>query len=279
MIIVVDSGGTKADWRLIYADGTVVPVETRGYSPLLEQQVLLHDIIHHELPPFTEPVHQVFYYGTGIHNEAISQKLNLGLQSAFNCTEVFTSSDLLGACRATCGIHPGIVAILGTGAATCMFDGAYIKNKIPSLGYIVGDEGGGASIGKSILRHWFYNEMPVDLQEKFSERFKLTRDHFLEYTYRKPGANSYLASFTQYAVENESHPFVQHLLKVEFDNLIQHHLIKYKETIELPCHFVGSVSWLLQISLKSALKNAGLVSGKIIRKPIDELVKYHLKNL
>lgn len=279
MIVVVDSGGTKADWRLISSDGSVQPANTPGYSPLLREPHELQQIISRDLPPLTEKVRAVRFYGSGIHNTATAAALRAHLADIFSCDDVLAASDLLGACRATCGTEPGVVAILGTGAATCSYDGRGITAAVPSLGYIVGDEGSGVALGKEVLRRWFYGDMPDRLQQAFAERYQLSRDQFLEHTYRQPGANAYLASFASFAVEHEEDPYISDLLSSEFDKLIQFHLRRYKETLTFPCHFVGSVAWLLRHSLQTALTGSGLRCGRIIRKPIDELVAFHLKEL
>jgi glucosamine kinase len=273
--IVVDLGGTKGDWRLIRPDGHIEAVQTRGFNPTLHSMWDLEQIIKSDLSLHKHTISEVFYYGAGVHGDMIIHSLSVTLKSLLQTDKIEINSDLIAACRATCQYDKGIVSILGTGSSTCLYDGSDVVDKIPSLGYIAGDEGAGSSLGKRILQAYYYREMPKDLKGEFEKLYGFSREELLENIYKRPGANSYLASFANFALNHKEHPFIDTLIRQEFENFVTRHLLKYFQAKQYRCHFVGSIAWFLQDQLKSILENHGLLLGSVIRKPIDDLVYFH----
>ena len=275
MKIVVDCGGTKGDWRFIARDGFVTNYESRGFSPVTQSMWDLEQIIKIDLPLIEDTVAEVHYYGTGVHSDTIIHSMTSTLSHLLKANTVNVNTDLFAACRATCQDNHGIVAILGTGSASCLYDGKEIVDKIPSLGFIAGDEGAGSMIGKKILQSYFYREMPQKIQAAFEENYTLTREEMLENIYKRPGANSYLASFANFALTLKKEPFIHNIIIEEFDRFTLRHLSKYENDGSVKCHFVGSIAWFLKEELEISLAKFGLQLGNIIRKPIDQLVAYH----
>jgi len=273
--IVVDCGGTKGDWRFIARDGSVTNYESRGFSPVTQSMWDLEQIIKIDLPQIEATVTEVHYYGTGVHSDTIIHSMTSTLSHLLKANTVNVNTDLFAACRATCQDNHGIVAILGTGSASCLYDGKEIVDKIPSLGFIAGDEGAGSMIGKKILQSYFYREMPQKIQAAFEENYTLTREEMLENIYKRPGANSYLASFANFALTLKKEPFIHNIIIEEFDRFTLRHLSKYENDGSVKCHFVGSIAWFLKEELEISLAKFGLQLGNIIRKPIDQLVAYH----
>ena len=275
MKIVVDCGGTKGDWRFIARDGSVTNYESRGFSPVTQSMWDLEQIIKIDLPLIEDTVAEVHYYGTGVHSDTIIHSMTSTLSHLLKANNVNVNTDLFAACRATCQDNHGIVAILGTGSASCLYDGKEIVDKIPSLGFIAGDEGAGSMIGKKILQSYFYREMPQKIQAAFEENYTLTREEMLENIYKRPGANSYLASFANFALTLKKEEFIHNIIIEEFDRFTLRHLSKYENDGSVKCHFVGSIAWFLKEELEISLAKFGLQLGNIIRKPIDQLVAYH----
>jgi len=273
--IVVDCGGTKGDWRFIARDDSVTNYESRGFSPVTQSMWDLEQIIKIDLPLIEDTVAEVHYYGTGVHSDTIIHSMTSTLSHLLKANTVNVNTDLFAACRATCQDNHGIVAILGTGSASCLYDGKEIVDKIPSLGFIAGDEGAGSMIGKKILQSYFYREMPQKIQAAFEENYTLTREEMLENIYKRPGANSYLASFANFALTLKKEPFIHNIIIEEFDRFTLRHLSKYENDGSVKCHFVGSIAWFLKEELEISLAKFGLQLGNIIRKPIDQLVAYH----
>jgi glucosamine kinase len=267
--------GTKGDWRFIARDGSVTNYESRGFSPVTQSMWDLEQIIKIDLPQIEATVAEVHYYGTGVHSETIIHSMTSTLSHLLKANTVNVNTDLFAACRATCQNNHGIVAILGTGSASCLYDGKEIVDKIPSLGFIAGDEGAGSMIGKKILQSYFYREMPQKIQAAFEENYTLTREEMLENIYKRPGANSYLASFANFALTLKKEEFIHNIIIEEFDRFTLRHLSKYENDGSVKCHFVGSIAWFLKEELELSLAKFGLQLGNIIRKPIDQLVAYH----
>jgi len=273
--IVVDLGGTKGDWRFISDKGLVDTAQTRGFNPALHSMWDLEQIIKSDLPPQAEPIKQVYYYGAGVGGELTHHSLETLLRTLLHADYIEINSDLMAACRATCQHQEGIVSILGTGSSSCLYDGHKVTDIIPSLGYIAGDEGAGSCLGKRILQAYYYREMPEELNREYEQTYAFTRDELLENIYRRPGANSYLASFANFALTQKEHPFIDKIIRNEFDDFVRRHLLKYFKARQYKCHFVGSIAWFLQDPLKKILALHGLTLGRVIRKPIDDLVFYH----
>jgi hypothetical protein len=274
VIIIIDSGGTKADWKIIDAEGSVHSQETEGYSPLLHDDVRLNQILLN-LDIVLAEVNQVYYYGSGVHADLVRSGLHSLLQQHFTGAEINIASDLLGACRAASGTAAGIVSILGTGASTCVYDGQHIIDQVPSLGYILGDEGSGYALGKRIVQAFFYREMPADIHELFVSGYPIDKSIVLDNVYKSSSANAFIASLANFAVENKQHPYIRALIREEFDQFIRRHLLKYEESGRLKCHFVGSLSWLLRDELCERLAAHRLSPGTFVRKPIDRLADFH----
>lgn len=271
----MDCGGTKGDWRFVRQNGSVSVIQSKGFNPVLHSMWDLEQIIKSDLPETDEKVDAIYYYGAGVHGDAIRHSLSTTLLKLLKADYVEVNTDLIAACRATCQNEEGIVAILGTGSASCRYDGTGILDKIPSLGYIAGDEGAGSCLGKRILQAYFYREMPENTQTVFEENYTLTREEILENIYKRPGANSYLASFANFALTQKHDLYVESIIREEFDRFVRRHLLKYDNAKKTSCHFVGSIAWFLQDILKASLDQAGLTIGSVIRKPIDDLVAYH----
>lgn len=274
MILIVDSGGTKADWKVVSPDGIEQLYETSGYSPLLHEENMLLDNIH-QLPLNTAQLSAVYYYGSGVHAVSVQEKLSRFLRQHLGIDTIGVASDLLGACRATAGNNPGIVSILGTGASTCKYNGTEIIDQIPSLGYILGDEGSGYALGKRIVKAYLYREMPPDLLSLFESVYHLDKKSVLENVYHSPSANAFIASIANFAVENKQHSYIRALIREEMDEFINRHLLKYKDVQQNPCHFVGSLAWLLQDEISIIMSEYRLNCGLFVRKPIDRLAAYH----
>lgn len=275
MVIISDCGGTKGDWVYKYEDDQVERFITKGFNPVLQNISDLQQIIKEELPFPAEKVHEVYYYGAGMISLRNQLSIINALRARFNCNHIEAENDLLAACRATAGKQPGIVSILGTGSASCYYDGNTIKDKLPALGFIAGDEGGGSHLGRSILQSYFYREMPQDLKKLFETQYELQREKVLDRIYKKPASNKYLGEFANFIITHRANAFINKLIHEELDLFIRRHLLKYEGAIDVPCHFVGSIAWYLREELATSLSDNGLTIGNIVQKPINQLIIYH----
>lgn len=281
MLIIVDSGSTKADWQIVHKDGRQELHSTMGFNPFFHDE----DRIETELKKnFVKEVKVddakwVYFYGAGCSDKMRCDIVKRGLQRIFKNTEVLeVEHDLLASARATCGTKPGIACIIGTGSNTCLYDGKEVIDNVSNLGYLLGDEGSGSHLGKLLIRAYFYRELPDDMVTFFHEDFGNDKREILNRIYGE-GPNVYLASYARFFSKHRNHFYIQKLASEAFTELTRRHIIKYEGCRHVPIHFVGSVAYHFQDILKTTLEEHDLNLGVVIQKPIDALVDFHLKNI
>jgi glucosamine kinase len=277
MVAVADGGSTKIDWVLANAAGSRVVYTTPGTNPFLLGSDEITDVLADTFrdSAITGEVAQVYFYGAGCSDPKRCDIMQAGLQRLFPQAELWVAHDLLGAARALCGHQPGIACILGTGSNSCLFDGHHITDNVPSLGYVAGDEGSGFDIGKRLLQHYYYREMPPDLAEAFRSGYVGDKQTVWDQMYGRQ-ANVFFASLSTFAAAHQDHPFMKALLVGCFGHYLERHVLKYAGAAELPVHFVGSVAWHYRSMVAEALASKGLKAGRFLQKPIEALVDFHL---
>ena len=279
--VIADSGSTKTDWRIIIDAKEITAFSTIGFNPVLTNTKL----IINELTPFftnnslNESIEKVYYYGAGCWNVESCSIVQAALSVFFTNADIQVTNDLLGAARAVCGNQAGIVCILGTGSNSCLYDGQKIIDNIPALGYIMGDEGSGAYLGKQLLQSYFYRALPKEIAEQLTTEYDISKKILLEKIYQHKGGNKYLASFAKFIMAHKKHPFIKTMLADSFDIFINKQLLKYDNATDFPIHFIGSIAYFSTEILREVLANNGLQLGKIIRQPIEGLVEFHSKNI
>jgi len=274
MKLVADSGSTNTDWYLI-EDQTSTHLRTEGYNPYYATPREMIDSIQKELLPQLHgtTVDHIYFYGAGCSHDNNKEIMRNVLSACFGAVEVEVGSDMLAAARATANQQAAICCILGTGTNSCLFDGQKIIDNLPPLGYILGDEGSGAYIGKRLLQAYFYREMPQDLAKKMQASFNLHRHQLLDRLFQTKMPSRFLASFTSLAVKERKHPFVEELLFCSFDTFVQRHLLKYTHVRQLPVHFVGSIAFGFRPILQKALQKHQLQMGTVLQSPFPKLLE------
>jgi hypothetical protein len=200
-----------------------------------------------------------------------------GLQGVFTNANIVVEHDLLGSAMATYDGEPCISCILGTGSNSCFFDGQSVYEEVPSLAYILGDEGSGSYFGKILLREYFYKKLPGDLLSAFEKEFQLTKEEVLQKVYREPNPNTYLAGFMRFIAVFRDHPHVKSWIIAGIREFIGIHVKCFANWQKVPVHFVGSIGHIFIDSLKEAARLEGLRLGRVIQKPIEGLAEYHLR--
>jgi hypothetical protein len=277
MILVVDSGSTKADWQVVQNGQLADLYSTMGFSPFYHTSAFIaghlatSDLV--KLP--AREVTHIHYYGTGIHDENRAEIIRAGLQPLFPTASIHVVHDLLGAARATCGRSPGVACILGTGSNSCYYNGQQIVDNVPSLGFLLGDEASGAHLGKALLKSFFYRELAPELKEAFDTMYPEGGTAIKDRVYAG-NANVYVASFTYFLYEHRQHPQIKRIILNCFEEFVRRQVAKYEKAREVRVHFVGSIAWHFQDILRESLSNYGLKLGEIVRKPILKLAQYHL---
>lgn len=280
MILIADGGSTKTDWRLIDEKKQIHQYATSGFNPYFQDTEFVHaELITHLLPnlPSTIPSSKgaIYYYGAGCSNPEKNAIISDALRKCFPDFTIEVTHDLLGAARALCGRNPGIAAILGTGSNSCYYDGKEIIENVPSLGYLFGDEGSGANIGKTFIKAWLTNEVPESLSKRFYERFKLQREDILDNVYKKPLPNRFLASFSKFIYQNLKEQYVTDLVVGCFNEFFDKQISKYSTHKELAFNCVGSVGFYFSNLLRGVAEQRNIRIGKIIETPIAALTLYH----
>lgn len=280
MIIVADCGSTKCDWLLLHGGRDQQLENTVGFSPFFHSTQEIEEIVRTQLLHKLDAalVSEVYFYGTGVHDEHRGEIVAQALRNVFPNAMIEVEHDLLASARATCGYNAGIACILGTGSNSCYYDGKKIIDNVPSLGWLIGDEGSGTHLGKALLRAWFYRELPGDLQQAFLQAYPEGADAIKDKVYEK-GANAYLASFTKFLGEHIKHPFVDKLVAGCLGEFLDRHAAKYSGYQHVPIHFVGSIAHHFQEILLRCMEQRKMIPGVIIRKPIYPLADFHKKTV
>jgi glucosamine kinase len=273
--LIADSGSTKAEWCLL--DGkkkkTII---TQGISPYFLSAQQIQELLEKELLPKVKiSPDEIFYYGTGCSNPANVLAVKKALQQVFGKVSITVNHDLMGAARALCGNDAGVACILGTGSNSCYFNGKRIVKNSPGLGFILGDEGSGAFLGRKVVQHFLYNTFDPDLMDRFNAKYNTNAVEILEAVYKGPLPNRYLASFAAFLAENRGHYMIENIIEDSFNDFFFNHLYKYKESWTHPIHFVGSVAYGFKDVLKDMCQNYELQLGRVLKQPMDGLVKFH----
>ncbi len=280
MYLIVDSGSTKTDWFAIDENGIVLfSTQTSGLNPqVLSSAILTERIINnYDLFQNREKVAKLFFYGAGCGVESTKKRIQKVFREIFLNCEFIIKEDTHAAVYATATIGtPSIVCILGTGSNCSYFDGENIIQHITSLGYILMDEASGNFYGKQLIRGYFFNEMPKHLYDLFGKEYDLSANTLKENLYRKENPNAYLANFAQFLITHKDDPYIQDIISEGLSRFFKHQLFQFSNVKKVPIHFVGSISFYLKDEIEKAIEEFGLIMGKIIKRPIDQLVSYHV---
>lgn len=280
MILIADSGNTKTDWCCIDGLEAVNSFSTTGLNALTVPEDEVLTLFESEVAEKTEgmDIDRIYFYGAGCIDEPVKRKVEEALIKVFPNANVTVESDLLGAARSLCGDKPGIACIMGTGSNSCLYDGNEIVDNVPSLGYILGDEGSGAVLGRMLISDVLKGVLPESLMQKFQERYNLDAVTVVHRVYNEPNASRFLASVTPFLLENIEEPAIHRLVLNAFKSFFVRNVENYDNFRELPCNFVGSVAYYYRPVLEEAALTFGIKIDKIIKSPIEGLVKYHINN-
>lgn len=275
MILIADSGATKTDWYAGTNPDNGQLIETSGINPFHLKEEDVFRIIREQLVAQlanADSCTAVYFYGAGCIPEKTAV-IRRSLEHFFPRADIQIHTDLLGAARALCGRQPGIVCILGTGSNSCLYDGTQITDNISPLGYILGDEGSGACIGKRFIADCLKRQLPKQVSEDFFREYKLTPADVLDRVYRQPQANLFLSAITPYIYRHKDIPAIQTLLTDCFAEFFRRNVLQYAQ--QLPVSFVGSIACIFEQELREAASRCGLQVDKIIKQPIHSLIAYH----
>lgn len=280
MVAIVDGGSTKCDWVILDDFNKVfLKTETIGFNPNnIAAELIVPEIEKNiSLGSVKNSITKVFFYGSGCGIPENCAIIENELKKFFIQANILAKEDLTAAAYAAYRGTPAIVCILGTGSNSCYFDGAHLKIKLPSLGFLVGDEGSGSAIGKQLVRRFFMQKLPEDLSCEFEKTYKLTVDEALKNMYHTSRPNAYLADFNKFVVERKDHPYFQKMVFEEMLNFFDYQVLPYEESKNAEISFIGSIAYYYEDILRSAAAELNLNVGQIVQKPIESLVDYHIK--
>jgi glucosamine kinase len=281
-ILIADSGSTKCDWQLLDETGKEIgEFHTMGFNPYFHSADRVSEVMkgHPEVQRLSGEVTHVFFYGAGSSSPELCGIIQEGLQRTFASATVSVDHDLVGAAYSTFDGRAGITCIIGTGSNSCHFDGRDVREEVPALAYILGDEASGSWHGKRLLAAKLYHRLPEEVSEDFDKTYGFGKNDIVDKVYREKDPNVFLASFMTFIAKHKAQPLFQSWLKEGFEAFVDVHVKCFSDWKTQPVHFIGSVAYHFQEELRSVCAEQGVTVGAIIKKPIDGLAAYHLEHI
>lgn len=274
--LIADSGATKAEWCLL-DKGKKKTVFTQGISPYFLNTEQITELLLKELKPKLKrtDINEVYYYGTGCANPSNAKSVQKAIRNVFPGAKTEVTHDLMAAARALCDREKGIACILGTGSNSCYYDGKKIVKNSPGLGYVLGDEGSGAYLGKKVIQYYLYGTFDDELRGRFDATYTTNAAEILENVYKKSLPNRYLAGFTRFLAENRGHYMIENIIEDGLNDFFFCHLCKYRETWTMPVNFTGGVAFGFKDVLQQLCNSYEFELGKVMKNPMEGLVEYH----
>jgi N-acetylglucosamine kinase-like BadF-type ATPase len=291
MILIADSGSTKTDWAIVIGSTQPVVIKTQGINPVHQSREEIVKVLREEFvgvmgsTPEVQKLRSaailtpefpmaVYFYGSGVRPEMEPLMQSLLKETFPQASVIEAHSDLLGAARALCGRNEGIASILGTGANSCLYDGNAIVDHMPALGYILGDEGSGAVLGKRFIHDLYGGILSEEIKQTFERETKLNLAEIIKRVYREPLANRFLASLSEFISAHLDDAGVRTVVVRNFEDFLRLHIKSYHRS-DLPVSFVGSVAWHYQDELKEAAEHLHFRIGTVLKTPMAGLIHYH----
>ena len=277
MRLIADSGSTKTDWCLMDGSTVMKRIKTKGINPFFEtEKEIEYELSNALVPkiPRGSKIDAIHFFGAGCTPEKSPILARALMMQVSDEARVEVRSDMVGAARALCGNEPGIVCILGTGSNSCEYDGKNIVRNVSPLGFILGDEGSGAVLGKILVGDLLKNQLGEELKEKFLTQYKLTTAEIIDRVYRQPFPNRFLASLQPFMEENLDNEAIFYLVMEAFSHFIARNVMQY-DYQHLPVHFTGSVAYAYRKVLEKSAELTGIQLGIITNSPMEGLIKYY----
>ncbi|MBA4275700.1 N-acetylglucosamine kinase [Flavobacterium sp.] len=282
MRLLVDSGSTKADWIAIDEEGKVLfTTQTLGLNPeILEGEEIIERINDRfDILQNKDKATHLFFYGAGCGTDRMKIELSRVFQEYFSNAIISVNEDTYAAVYATTPKgEEAIVSILGTGSNCSYFDGKVLQQKVQSLGYIIMDDCSGNFFGKELIRKYYFNKMPKELAVEFEKEYDLSADFIKSKLYKEPNPNAYLATFAKFLIQNKEHDFCKKIIFKGMKSFVKNYIRQFDNCKEVPVHFVGSIAFYLKDELQITFDKYELKLGNVLRRPIDGLIAYHVKN-
>ncbi len=278
MFLIADSGSTKTEWALFDKGNVAQKILTKGFNPYYYKKADFVSDLKTSLKgklPF-DKIGKVFFYGAGCSSVNNCSLVETSLKAVFSNARIEVEHDLFAAGLALFGEGKGIACILGTGSNSCLWKNKKIVDNVPSLGYMLGDEGSGTHIGKLLLKGILLGEADEKLTKDFFKEFDLNFSKALDKIYKEPNPNLFYSSISPFANKHIDNSFCTFIVKQSFTKFIDRYISKYGNYQSLPVSFIGSVAFHFQDILKVVLDENQITLGRILQNPMEGLVEYHL---
>lgn len=279
MILVADSGSSKADWTITIGDKERIDFSTKGINPffITEKEICKLLAGYDEVQQYNSRIKEVHFFGAGCSSPDKREIVSNALSKVFSKAFVDVEDDVLGAVYATCGTSKGFTCVLGTGSNIAYFDGEKANYGRYGLGYILGDEGSGAYFGKKLITAYLYGSMPADLKKQFETTYSITKEVLIQHVYQKSSPNSYLAGLSRFMYKQRDHKLIRNILFEGFEEYAKIHIMTQPGYHSIPCHFVGSIAYFFQDVVAEVCIKHKIKLGKVIASPIKPLTEYILQ--
>ncbi|MDI9358388.1 MAG: hypothetical protein QM528_05540 [Phycisphaerales bacterium] len=276
-ILIADSGSTKCHWSIVF-NGKPQFFTAPGISPYFCTKEEIDKVIKKlRFYKSAQDVDHVYFYGTGLAHLTHARVIKKVLALHFKKAKIYVGTDMEAAAYATSYKKKSVVSILGTGSNCALYDGKRVMRTRNGLGFILGDEGSGAYLGKILIQNFLNGLMDPVLANKFRKiyKHKLDRACILDSVYKKPFPNRYLASYVSFLADNIEHPAISSMVQQCIRDFFEKHLLSYKESFTIPIHFVGGVAYQFQDTIKSIASGYHMTIGNILKDPMKGLIDYH----
>jgi glucosamine kinase len=282
MILIAESGSTKCDWVLIDQKGREIERwHTMGFNPYFHSADVVAETLSNTkgLNLWADRIAQTWFYGAGCSSADLKAIIRNGLDRVFINADNHVDHDLVAAAYALYDGKPLVACILGTGSNSGYFNGEEVTEEVPALAYILGDEGSASYIGKRLIADFLYKRLPPDLYKDFARNYHITKDEVVERVYNQPYANVYLANFGPFAGKHKDHPYIIEIVREGVRKFIDVHVLCYEHAKTAQVSFVGSVAKAFEDIIKEELTVSGLEFGRVLAKPVNRLIDYHIKHI
>lgn len=278
MLAIAESGSTKCVWVILDKNYKEVHrVRTMGFNPDFHSSEDVYKELMSKKDEFTDfnEITQLYFYGAGCSSDRLKEQIRVGLSNVFTNANVVVDHDLTAAAFSLYEGNPIVACILGTGSNSCFFDGQKVSDKVPALGFLLGDEGGGGYFGKQLFRSYFYNLLTEEVAQDFWDSYHLKWEDVRKRLYQSDDANVYAASFMPFLAKHRNDPFIRNILVEGFQQFIDVHVKCFDLKENVSVNFVGSVAHYFKDIVEEVLTKDGIKMGRVIQSPIDHLVQYH----
>lgn len=276
MILIADSGSTKTNWKLVENVNNIHSFDTLGLNPIfMSSEQIANETEKLDLNKMS--VKKIFFYGASCSSESRCNIVKTGLQKTFKNAKIEVNHDMLAAARSLFKNSAGLVGILGTGSNSCLYNGVKIVEQIGGLGFILGDEGSGADLGKRLIKQYMLNNFDVDLKKLFDNEFNLSRDRIINAVYKEPNPNKFFAGFARFISANRNNKIVSDIINSSFNEYIKLHFLRYDNYKNYDIKLTGSIAYNFKIEISKITKDLNIKITEFINYPINGLVDYHLK--